>query len=191
VKGSVPLETKGETARRVRAWDGGALTTLGSFACIERKRMMVINLDRLALYVWLSTGFWTGYWIYWPLIHMAWNYKQLPSLISTIHKSPQQPLSLFQPAVSSPAVPWKQLLTVVILQLHALKSPLNGCSLPTAPFFTDSRTEPTRFLATRLHGPSRQLRCQQHLCCCMRIRCHANVLTEPLPGNECCFRSVR
>jgi hypothetical protein len=27
-------------------------------------------------------------------------------LISAIHKSPQHPLSLFQPAVSSPAVPW-------------------------------------------------------------------------------------
>jgi hypothetical protein len=28
-----------------------------------------------------------------------------PPLISTIHKSPQNPLSLFQPAVPSPAVP--------------------------------------------------------------------------------------
>jgi hypothetical protein len=29
-----------------------------------------------------------------------------PSLISTLYKSPQHTLSLFQPAVSSPAVPW-------------------------------------------------------------------------------------
>jgi hypothetical protein len=45
-----------------------------------------------------------------------------PPLISTIHKSQQHPLSLFQPAVSSPAVPWQRLLTVDILQLHALRS---------------------------------------------------------------------
>jgi hypothetical protein len=30
------------------------------------------------------------------------------SLISTLNKSQQHPLSLFQPAVSSPAVPWQQ-----------------------------------------------------------------------------------
>jgi hypothetical protein len=29
-----------------------------------------------------------------------------PPLISTIHKSPRHPLSLFHPAVSSPATPW-------------------------------------------------------------------------------------
>jgi hypothetical protein len=43
-------------------------------------------------------------------------------LISTIHKSPQGPLSLFKSAMSSPAVPWQWLLTVEILQLDALKS---------------------------------------------------------------------
>jgi hypothetical protein len=35
-----------------------------------------------------------------------------PPLISKIHKSPQYPLGLFQPTVSSPAVRWKRLLTV-------------------------------------------------------------------------------
>jgi hypothetical protein len=44
-----------------------------------------------------------------------------PQLISTVHKSPQQPLSLFQPAMSSPAVSLQRLLTVEILQLHALR----------------------------------------------------------------------
>jgi hypothetical protein len=44
-----------------------------------------------------------------------------PTLISTFHKSPQHPRSLFQPAVTS-AVPWKRLLKVEILQLHALRS---------------------------------------------------------------------
>jgi hypothetical protein len=42
-----------------------------------------------------------------------------PPLISTVHKSPQHPLSLYQPAVSSPTVPCQRLLTVEILQFHA------------------------------------------------------------------------
>jgi hypothetical protein len=40
------------------------------------------------------------------------------SLIYTLYKSLQHTLSLFQPAASSPAVPWQRLLTVEILQLH-------------------------------------------------------------------------
>jgi hypothetical protein len=35
------------------------------------------------------------------------------------------PAKPFQPAVSSPAIPWQRLLTVEILQLHALKSALH------------------------------------------------------------------
>jgi hypothetical protein len=50
-----------------------------------------------------------------------------PPLI-TIYKSLQYPLSFFQPAVSSPDVPWQWLLTVEILQLPALRSYLH--SLP-------------------------------------------------------------
>jgi hypothetical protein len=46
------------------------------------------------------------------------------SLISTIHKSPPHPLSLSQPAVSLPVVPWQRLLTVEILQLQALRPSL-------------------------------------------------------------------
>jgi hypothetical protein len=57
-----------------------------------------------------------------------------PSVIPTIAKSPQNPLNLFQPVVSSRAVPWQWLLTVEILQLHMLKSSLNGGSLPTDTF---------------------------------------------------------
>jgi hypothetical protein len=41
-------------------------------------------------------------------------------LIATIHKSTQHPQSIFHPTVSS-AVPWQRLLTVEILQLHALR----------------------------------------------------------------------
>jgi hypothetical protein len=40
-----------------------------------------------------------------------------PPLISAIHKSLQHPLSIFQPAMSSTAVPWQRLLTLDILQL--------------------------------------------------------------------------
>jgi hypothetical protein len=47
-------------------------------------------------------------------------------LISAIHKSPQHPLSFFHPAVSSQAVPWQRLLTVAILQLHALRSHIHN-----------------------------------------------------------------
>jgi hypothetical protein len=51
VEGSAPSKTKEEPAHTVRAGDVGAFTTLGSFACIERKRrMIVINLGLLAPY---------------------------------------------------------------------------------------------------------------------------------------------
>jgi hypothetical protein len=56
-----------------------------------------------------------------------------PSLISTIHKSQQYTLSLFQPA----AFTSRSLVmasTVELLQFHALKSSLNGGSLSTATF---------------------------------------------------------
>jgi hypothetical protein len=52
------------------------------------------------------------------------------SLIFALHKSPQHLLSLFQPAISSPAVPWQLLLTVEILQL-----------MHSAPLFTAARAE--------------------------------------------------
>jgi hypothetical protein len=55
-----------------------------------------------------------------------------PPLISTIHKSPQHPLSLLQPAVSFPAVPWWRLLTVEILRLQALRFYLNSITCRTA-----------------------------------------------------------
>jgi hypothetical protein len=52
--------------------------------------------------------------------------------ISVLHKSPQHPLSLFQPAVFSPAVPWQQLLTVEIFQLHAFRFCLHSFLCRTA-----------------------------------------------------------
>jgi hypothetical protein len=61
---------------------------------------------------------------------MSRKYNYSSTAISTIHKSPQHPLSLFQPAVSSLAIPWQQLLTVLILQLHVLRFDLH-CLLST------------------------------------------------------------
>jgi hypothetical protein len=57
-----------------------------------------------------------------------------------------------------------------------LKSSLNGGSLPTT-------IASTVLLITPLHGPSRKHLFQQHLYCCMRIRCCWNMFTKPLPRN--------
>jgi hypothetical protein len=71
--------------------------------------------------------------------------------MSTILKAPQHPLSLFQPAMSSPAVPWKRLPTVEILQLHTLKP-----SLHRLPYRTDL-VVPAFFKITPQHGPHRNI----------------------------------
>jgi hypothetical protein len=82
---------------------------------------------------------WVGEQIYCSYIYTQHSEPQAitaPSLISTLYKSPQHLLSLFQPAVLKPAVPRQRLLTVEILQVHALRSsiqpPLQN-SLNTAP----------------------------------------------------------
>jgi hypothetical protein len=72
-----------------------------------------------------------------------------PPLISTIHKLPQHPLSLFHSVMSLPAVPWQRHLTVEILQLHAHKS-----SIHRLPYRTDW-VDPITFKITPLHGPRR------------------------------------
>jgi hypothetical protein len=64
-----------------------------------------------------------------------------PSLISTIHESLQHPLSLFQPAVSSPTVPWRRLLTVEVLQLLAFRYYLDSLMVRTAYQLTTSNSE--------------------------------------------------
>jgi hypothetical protein len=45
------------------------------------------------------------------LHHSELQVTTVSLLISTIHRSPHHPLSIFQPAVSSRAVPWQQFLT--------------------------------------------------------------------------------
>jgi hypothetical protein len=75
-----------------------------------------------------------------------------PPLISTIHKSPQQTLSLFQQPMSSPAVPWQRLLTVEILQLPALTS------LPSGKYpATELSHSQTSLHSTELYSKSKLL----------------------------------
>jgi hypothetical protein len=102
-----------------------------------------------------------------------------PTIISIIHKSPQNLLSLFQSAVSSPAVPWQRLLTVKIPQLNSLQSCLHRLM-----YRTDS-VAPIVFKVTSRHGPSRIPRFRQYLYCCASVRCSGYVFTEPLPRNGC------
>jgi hypothetical protein len=78
-----------------------------------------------------------------------------PPLISTIHKSPQHSLRLFQPAVSLPAVPWQRFLTMEILQLHALKSFLHRLPYETDLVRVRARVRVTLRLA--VYSQSRRL----------------------------------
>jgi hypothetical protein len=91
-------------------------------------------------------------WVYLLTTHTHDSAPQAitaPPLISTIHKSPQHPLSIFRPAVSSPAVPWQRLLIVEIVHLHALKSSLHR--LPCRTDFVATIV----LLTTPRHGPHR------------------------------------
>jgi hypothetical protein len=50
VEGSAPSKTKEKTAYRVGAIIVGALTTLRTFDCTNRRKMGMINLDWFAIY---------------------------------------------------------------------------------------------------------------------------------------------
>jgi hypothetical protein len=50
MEGSAPSGTKEETAHSLGAINVGALSTLETFGLTNRKKMMAINLDRLAPY---------------------------------------------------------------------------------------------------------------------------------------------
>jgi hypothetical protein len=109
-------------------WKGHVLITLSQFLCDYRRGV--------------------NWWMY--LLTDYTHHSELQvitalSLISTFYKSPQHPLSLFQPAVSSSAIPWQRLLTVDILQLHALR-----CSCHSRPCRTHLSPELRRrlFLAS-------------------------------------------
>jgi hypothetical protein len=112
-----------------------------------------------------------------------------PPLISTIHKSPQHTLSLFQPAVSSPTFPWQRLLTVEILQLHGLKSSLHSHPYRTLHQLT------TDLLITSRHEPRRNtpFPLLYSNCCIINnlLPSNGNVFTKPLPRNGRCLLSYR
>jgi hypothetical protein len=65
-------------------------------------------------------GVWIACWIYRPQLGL--HVIIALSLISTLHKSLLQTLSLLQRAVSSTAFSWQRLLRLEILQLPALRS---------------------------------------------------------------------
>jgi hypothetical protein len=97
----------------------------------------------------------------------------VPSLISTIHKSPQHPLSLFQPSVLSPAISQQQLRTVGIFQLHAfifcLQQPpmQNSAELTASPSYLQDNSSAWTTQKT------------QPFCCCR------GMFTMPLHSNGC------
>jgi hypothetical protein len=80
-----------------------------------------------------------------------------PSLISTIHKSSQHPLSIFQPAMSSPAVPRYRLVKSGDSSASRAQA-----SLHRLPYRTDS-VAPIVFKITPRHGPRRNTRFQHTL----------------------------
>jgi hypothetical protein len=130
-------------------------------------------------------GVWIGDSIYWPIINSRLRTTSNYSATANVHNSQITTAPTKLPDVSSPAVPWERLLIVAILQLHALKSSLNGGALPTAFFFLHSlpyRTDsvaPVVFLITPLHVPSGKHRLQQYLYCCMRNHSRGNGLYPP------------
>jgi hypothetical protein len=125
-----------------------------------------------------------------------------PPPISTIRISPQHPLSLFQPAVSSLAIPWQRLLTVEILQLHVLRFCLHSLLCRTHP-----TTQLCPLLITSRHGPHRKHRSSivafmsiatgTYLpSCCLEtavVRTTENtilLLLQALPTNGHCLQSL-
>jgi hypothetical protein len=151
-------------------------------------------------------GVWIGKRIYWPLIPHDSELQVItaPPLISTIHKSPWHPLSLFEPAVftsrslaktsnsedsSSSRTQVPPSLTPIQNCLPAISSTeldshLFSASLAQLNCTQHSPAKPqlSSFITT-LHGPNRKHCIQQYLYCCLRICCSGNVFTEPLPSS--------
>jgi hypothetical protein len=108
------------------------------------------------------------------------------SLISTLYKPLQYPLSLFQVycvfirrslvTASNSGDSSASRAQVLSSQPSVQNSALNW-------LLTANWAAPIVFLITTLHGSSRKHCFQQWLYCCVSIRCHGNVLTDPLPRN--------
>jgi hypothetical protein len=109
-----------------------------------------------------------------------------PPLISTIHKSPQQPPSLLQPAVSSPAVPWQRLLTVEALKLYTLRFYLHRLPCGIAYHLTLSLAYN---ISTRT---TRRLHCYSLSVALLRICCLATgtCLQSPCPETVSVYRVI-
>jgi hypothetical protein len=150
------------------------------------------------MWLWTGYGFDIGF-----IDHLEIQAVTALPLISTLYSSPQHLLSLLQPAVSSPDVPWQRLLKVEILELPALRSFLRRLSFRTAcqlfprlnwiamssqPSLQSSTalstTKPllSSFM-TVSHGLNRKHHSQQFLYCWLRIQCRRNLFAEPLPSN--------
>jgi hypothetical protein len=107
------------------------------------------------------------------------------SLISTIHRSPQHLLNLFQSAVSSSAIPWQRPLTVEILQLYMLRFYFQSlpCRIQLLTLnWAKFQTSPI----TSQHGPHRKPCSFSHA-----NHFHGNMFTELFPSNGRLFLTFK
>jgi hypothetical protein len=83
--------------------------------------------DNIITYLCVTIDWvWIGEWVTTYTHRLELHVITALSLISTLYKSPQHPLSPFQPAESSSAIPWQRLLTVENRQPPALRSFLHS-----------------------------------------------------------------
>jgi hypothetical protein len=108
-----------------------------------------------------------------------------PPLSSTIHKSPQHPISLFQSDVFISSS--QQRVLTAILQLHVLRS---------SPHSLPCRTDSQLSLSHAYNISARTLRKHSSSivasnCCIIKnlLPSNGNVFTEPLPRNGRCLQS--
>jgi hypothetical protein len=78
------------------------------------------------------------------------------SATDNLHNLSQHPLCLFQLTVSLPAVPWQRLLTVEILQLHALRSTVYSLPYRIPVNCQLNSNAPIVFFLTIRHWPHRK-----------------------------------
>jgi hypothetical protein len=178
----------------------------------------VLILSRIC--VWLSTGFWIGYWIYWhsyTRLGTTSNYSALADLhtlqITTAHAKPVPGCCVFTShflvSASSSGDFSAQVLSGWRLPSNYLFSSsenrteltFNWLGCPSClPYNSLARlAQTTPFILVSVAGgtclPSRSL--DAAICSCLlRICCLGTdvvmlSVSQPLPRNECCFRAVR
>jgi hypothetical protein len=114
--------------------------------------------------------------------------SELQALTTLIHKSPQHPLNLIQPAVFSPAIPQQRLLTMEILQFHALKQFLHN--LPCRIQLSTNWVAPFIFKITPRYGLCRKHSSSIVVEVCLPRRCVATVAArwQKTSFFYCCLR---